>query len=479
MILPIILAGGCGSRLWPLSRKLYPKQFLKLHGSQTMLQATITRLNGLNHQLPMVLCNEEHRFLAAEQLREINLSDSTIILEPEGRGTAPSIALAALLALQANDNPILLVLPADHIIMDINQFQQALKKGLPYAEKGKLVTFGIPPDKPETGYGYINAPQGKNNKEVIEVAGFTEKPDLETAREFLEIGDYYWNSGIFMFTARDYLHELEQHREDIYTSCVSAINGSIKNRDFLYIDKKSFLNCPSESLDYAVMEKTTNAVVVPMEVDWSDIGCWSSLWSISEKDLQGNVHVGEVVNVDTTNTYVHTEDKLVVAVGLKDVVVVNTKDALLIADKISAYKVKQIVEKLTEDERSEAIVHREVYRPWGKFDSLERGKRYQVKHITIKPGEKISTQLHHHRAEHWVLISGSAKVTRGDETFLLTENESTYIPVGTIHSLENPGILPLELIEIQSGSYLGEDDIVRIDDLYGRCSSQKKTSGAE
>lgn len=444
-----------------------------------MLQTTVTRLKGLNHQLPFVLCNEEHRFLAAEQLRQMNLSDSTIVLEPEGRGTAPSIALAALLALQTGDNPTILVLPADHIIMDVDQFQQALEKGLPYAENGKLVTFGIPPDKPETGYGYIKAPKGKHNNDVIDIAGFTEKPDLETAQAFLDLGDYYWNSGIFMFRARDYLDELERYREDIYTSCVAAIKDSVKDRDFIYVDKESFLKCPSESLDYAVMEKTTKAVVVPMEAGWSDIGSWSALWSISEKDLQGNVHVGEVVNVDTTNTYVHTEDKLVVAVGLNNLVVVNTKDALLIADKISANKIKQIVEKLTNDARSEAIVHREVYRPWGKFDSLERGKRYQVKHLTINPGEKISTQLHHHRAEHWVLISGSAKVTRGEQTFLLTENESTFIPVGTIHALENPGVLPLELIEIQSGSYLGEDDIVRFDDLYGRCTSPKNSSDAE
>ncbi|STX28739.1 mannose-1-phosphate guanylyltransferase [Legionella beliardensis] len=469
MILPIILAGGTGSRLWPLSRELYPKQFLKLFETQTMLQMTLARLQGLEHKPPVIICNEEHRFLVAEQLRQVN-SEGSIILEPFGRNTAPTIAIGALLALKQDDDPVLLTLPADHMISDIDKFHQAVNEALVYANQGKLVAFGVSPDKPEIGYGYIKA--SKNNQ-AMAIEQFIEKPDLQTAQSFLQSGDYYWNSGIFMFRASVYLNELQQYRSDIYASCVEAVNHGHKNNGYIYISKEHFLECPSQSIDYAVMEKTTHGVVVPLNANWSDVGSWCSIWDISQKDLQNNVQLGgDVVHFDSSNNLVNSEDKLVVTMGLKDTIIINTKDVLLVATKDNVQKIKQVVEELNKKERKEVKIHREVHRPWGKFDSLENGKRYQVKHLTILPGQKISTQMHHHRAEHWIIVSGSALITKGEDTFLLTENESTYIPVGKVHTLENPGIIPLEVIEVQTGSYLGEDDIVRFEDRYGRDTSE-------
>lgn len=467
MILPIILAGGTGSRLWPLSRELYPKQFLKILGENTMLQMTLNRLKELNHPTPYIICNEEHRFLVAEQLKQIN-SNGTIILEPYRRNTAPAIAVSALIALSDDQDPALLVLPSDHIISNSSNFYKALHQADKYLNKGYLVAFGVLPDKPEVGYGYIKA---KDKSQEMHIECFVEKPNLDKAKDFLKSGDYYWNSGIFMFRASDYLNELRHYRNDIYTHCVEAVKNLQKTKDSIYINKDYFFACPAESIDYAVMEKTKKGVVVPLDAGWSDIGSWSSVWEVSKKDAQGNVQIGDVIHFDSYNNLVNSVDKLVVTIGLKDTIIINTKDALLVTNKTHAQKTRQAVESLSCNGRKEIKLHREVHRPWGKFDSLEQGTRYQVKHLTIQPGQKISTQMHHHRAEHWIIVSGSALITKGDETFLLTENESTYIPLGTIHALKNPGIIPLELIEVQTGSYLGEDDIVRLDDDYGRCSS--------
>ncbi|STX50985.1 mannose-1-phosphate guanylyltransferase [Legionella busanensis] len=483
MILPLILAGGTGSRLWPLSRELHPKQFLNIFGSHTMLQMTLMRLQGLEHTPPFIICNEQHRFLVAEQLRQID-SNGVIILEPFGKNTAPTVAIGALLALKQNDNfkseipdePVLLVLPADHMINDIDKFQQAVNEALVYANQGKLVAFGVSPDKPEIGYGYIRA---SKKKKVMNIEQFIEKPDLPTAQSFLKSGNYYWNSGIFMFRANDYLNELKQFRSDIYASCVESVEHMHKNNGYIYISKEHFFKCPTESIDYAVMEKTKNGVAIPLEAGWSDVGSWCSIWEILQKDLHDNVQTGDVVQFDSHSNLVNSEDKLVVTIGLKDTIIINTKDALLVTTKDNVQKIRQVVDELGRKERNEVKIHREVHRPWGKFDSLECGKRYQVKHLTILPGQKISTQMHHHRAEHWIIVSGSALITKDQDSFLLTENESTYIPLGTVHTLENPGLIPLEVIEVQTGSYLGEDDIVRFEDQYGRCSSKDNLSESE
>jgi len=466
MILPVIMAGGTGSRLWPLSRELYPKQFLNLAGSESMLQATVTRLNGLEHQAPLFICNEEHRFIVAEQLRLAGQSFSGIILEPEGRNTAPAIALAAIHALSQGTDPLLLVLAADHVISDVAAFHAAIKQAIVSAELGNLVTFGIVPTHPEMGYGYIKAE--KTSEEAFPITSFVEKPDIQTAQHYVDSGDYYWNSGMFLFRASRYLEELHKYQPTIHTQCVKAMASTTLNMDFIRINHEAFKACPNDSIDYAVMEKTDSAVVVPMNAGWNDIGSWSALWDIFEKDEQGNVHQGDIINVSSRNCYVRAEDKLVVTIGLDNVVVVDTKDAILIAAKDSVQKVKQVVAKIKAQGRNEAKLHREVYRPWGKYDSIDQGLRYQVKRITVKPGEKLSLQMHHHRAEHWVVVSGTARVTKGETTFLLTEDQSTYIPVGVVHALENPGKVSLEMIEIQSGSYLGEDDIVRYEDRYGR-----------
>ena len=468
MLFPIIMAGGSGSRLWPLSRQLNPKQFLPLADVDfSMLQATIQRLEGLGAELPRLICNEQHRFLAAEQLRLLGLEKAGILLEPVGRNTAPAIALAALQACSEAQDPILLVLAADHLIKDVGAFQACIQTALPLAQDGKLVTFGIVPTHAETGYGYIE--QGVDvGIGGFRVNRFVEKPDLVTAQEYLASGSYFWNSGMFMFRASRYLEELESFRPDILAACRQALAGGSQDMHFTRVDEAAFAACPDDSVDYAVMEKTADAVMVPLDAGWSDIGSWTALWDVSDKDQQGNVFKGDVLNQQSRNTYVHADSRLVATVGLDDMVIVETKDAVLVAHKDHVQDVKKIVEQLKIGSRTEHINHREVYRPWGVYDSVDNGHRYQVKRITVKPGAKLSVQMHHHRAEHWIVVSGTAKVTNGEKTYLVCENESTYIPIGQIHALENPGVIPLELIEVQSGSYLGEDDIVRFEDKYGR-----------
>ena len=460
------MAGGTGSRLWPLSRGLMPKQFLTLDGELTMLQATVERLQGLGALSPLVICNEEHRFIAAEQMRQINQLDHNIILEPVGRNTAPAIALAAMTAVKKGQDPLMLVMAADHLIKDSKEFRKVVLDAASLAEQGKLVTFGIVPTGPETGYGYIK--RGVPNGSAFNVAEFVEKPDLPTAQVYLSSGEYYWNSGMFLFKASVYLAELLQHRPDIHTACEQAMEAVDPDLDFIRVNKKAFLACPDDSIDYAVMEKTNKAVVIPLDAGWSDVGSWSSLWDVSAKDHNNNVHKGDVLSVSSQSNYVVAETGLVATVGLENIVVVQTKDAVLVAAKDKVQDVKAIVQQLKQAGRSEHRIHREVYRPWGKYDSIDNGQRYQVKRITVKPGEKLSIQMHHHRAEHWIVVSGTANVTIDGKDTLMSENQSIYIPLGAIHALENPGKIPLELIEVQSGSYLGEDDIVRFSDRYGR-----------
>jgi mannose-1-phosphate guanylyltransferase len=466
MITPVIMAGGSGSRLWPLSRSLYPKQFLALTSEHTMLQETLQRLTSIDINAPLVICNEEHRFIVAEQLRILDKS-SSIILEPVGRNTAPAIALAAELCVNDND-PLLLVLAADHVIQNTNAFTSAVNSAIPLAESGKLVTFGIVPTQAHTGYGYIKRGKSVSKSNGFNVKTFVEKPDLNTAENYLKSGEYYWNSGMFLIKASRYLQELEKYRPDISEACKKALANTTQDNDFVRLDAEEFSKCPDESVDYAVMENTTDAVVVPLDAGWNDIGAWSALWEVKKKDDNGNTTLGDIILQATTNSLIHGGERLIATVGLDNIVIVDTKDALLVASKDKVQDVKKIVEKLKADKRSEYQIHREVYRPWGKYDSIDNGERYQVKRITVKPGEKLSIQMHHHRAEHWIVVSGTASVTNGDRTFLVTENESTYIPIGIVHALENPGKVPLEMIEVQSGSYLGEDDIVRFEDRYGR-----------
>lgn len=468
MLVPIIMAGGSGSRLWPLSRQLNPKQFLCLADAEmSMLQATIARLNGLETATPRVICNEDHRFLAAEQLRQQGLEKFNILLEPAGRNTAPAVALVAIQECLNGQDPILLVLAADHLINDVVAFQSCIHKALPLAIEGKLVTFGINPTHPETGYGYIQKGAGLESG-GFEVARFVEKPPQELANSYLESGCYLWNSGMFMFRASRYLCELEHFRPDILSACREALCKGEQDMNFTRVGRDEFEKCPDESIDYAVMEKTKDAVVVPMDAGWSDIGSWAALWDVGDKDSQGNICRGDVIVEGSTNNYIYSGSRLVSTVGIDNLIVVETKDAVLIAHKEHVQEVKKIVEKLKSSGRSEYKNHREVYRPWGVYDSIDNGARYQVKRITVNPGAKLSLQMHHHRAEHWVVVSGTAKVTNGDKVYLVAENQSTYIPIGQMHTLENPGVIPLELIEVQSGSYLGEDDIVRFEDLYGR-----------
>lgn len=474
MLLPVIMAGGSGSRLWPLSRQLNPKQFLPMvDQNQSMLQATIERLQGLDAQAPRLICNEQHRFLAAEQLRQIGLEQANILLEPMGRNTAPAIALAALQAIEEGQDPLLLVLAADHLIQDVPAFHASIEAAMVLATAGKLVTFGIVPAYPETGYGYIQKGEVLGS-EGFKVNRFVEKPDLSTAQHYVASGDYFWNSGMFMFRASRYLAELEAFQPDILKVCRQALAGAEQDLHFTRIDANAFIECPDDSIDYAVMEKTADAAMVPLDAGWSDIGSWSALWDVSEKDSNGNVLKGDVLQHGTRHSYVHAEHRLVTTVGVEDLVIVETKDAVLVAHKSHVQDVKKIVEQLKQDQRHEHANHREVYRPWGVYDSIDSGHRYQVKRITVKPGAKLSVQMHHHRAEHWIVVSGTASVTNGDKTYLVTENQSTYIPIGQVHALENPGVIPLELIEVQSGTYLGEDDIVRFEDKYGRVKPKNK-----
>ena len=475
MIIPVIMAGGSGTRLWPLSRQLHPKQFLPLVSEQTMLQETCGRLSGIEHQPPLFICGEDHRFTVAEQLRQGEFQFDHILLEPEGKNTAPAVALAALQAVKAaleNDSPenesVLLVLAADHVIKNNQAFESAVNSALPFAQQGKLVTFGIVPQSPETGYGYIKTGDSLDSSVVMKVDEFVEKPDLKTAEAYLSSGQYLWNSGMFMFKASQYLSELEAQRPDILEVCRQSMEKASIDIDFIRPDADMFINCPEDSIDYAVMEKTESAIVVPMDCGWSDVGSWSALWEVSEKDANGNATKGDVLTLDSKNCFVQSSHKLITTIGLEDVVIVESDDAIMVADKNRVQDVKAIVAQLKEQGRSEASLHRKVYRPWGSYDAIDSGDRFQVKRIVVKPGGKLSLQMHHHRAEHWIVVSGTAVVTKGGKEFILSENESTYIPIGETHRLVNPGAIPLEMIEVQSGSYLGEDDIVRMEDSYGR-----------
>lgn len=468
-MIPVILSGGSGSRLWPLSRKQYPKQFLALTGDHTLFQQTLERLVFEGMEPPVVVSNQEHRFIVQEQLEALNLKTQAILLEPFGRNTAPAVAIAAMKLLAEGRDELLLVLPADHVIDDQRAFQHALALATNAAEKGEMVLFGVPANRPETGYGYIKAGDERGLPDgVIRVERFVEKPDEARAQQFVEDGGYFWNSGMFLFRASRFLEELKKHDADIYDTCLLALERSHSDGELISIDAATFECCPDNSIDYAVMEKTRRACVVPLTAGWNDVGSWSSIWEVHEKDSDGNVTMGDVVVHDSHNCLVHGNGKLVSVVGLEDIVVVETKDAMMIAHKDRVQDVKKVVNQLDAAGRSETQNHCQVYRPWGSYDSVDMGGRFQVKHITVKPGARLSLQMHHHRAEHWIVVSGTAQVTCDDKTFLLTENQSTYIPIASVHRLANPGKIPLEIIEVQSGSYLGEDDIERLEDVYGR-----------
>lgn len=494
-IQPVILSGGSGTRLWPLSREHFPKQLLALCGQQTMLQETIRRLESLEHKYsakgdfavvaPILVCNEQHRFLIAEQVREIGVESAAIILEPVGKNTAPALTLAALTALEMADDAVMLVMPADHVVKKVDVFHDAIRHGFTLAKENYIVTFGIIPTAPETGYGYIRAggtlpaPAGSSESlKAQQIAAFVEKPDCETATAYLEAGNYFWNSGIFMMRASLWMKEIENKRSDIASICRQAFQAGKHDSDFRRIDEKTFQTCPSDSIDYAVMEKivadhgdsitATKAAVIPIDVGWSDVGAWNALWEVMPGDEDGNVTKGDVIAYDTNDSLVMAEHRLVAAVGVKDLVIIETADAVLVADKKNAQHVKKIVQHLKDQQRGEHVTHRRVFRPWGSYEGLDNGDRFQVKRIIVNPGAALSLQMHHHRAEHWIVVRGTAKVTCGDKAFLLTENQSTYIPLGIQHRLENPGRVLLEMIEVQSGSYLGEDDIVRFEDVYGR-----------
>jgi len=473
-MIPVILSGGSGTRLWPLSRSSYPKQFLPITEEKTLFQLTLERISNLNQSLanfqnPIIVTNENHRFIVAEQLR-LQKTSAQILLEPVARNTAPAIAAAAELALSHGEDPVLLILAADHVIEEQEAFNQAVAVGLSAAESGKLVTFGIVPTAPETGYGYIKAQQKVEQSELksYPVAEFIEKPNRATAEQYVADGSYLWNSGMFMFKASTYLQELEKFNPAITKNAKNAIQSCKNDLDFIRLDKESFEQCPEDSIDYAVMEKTEHAVVVPLNANWNDVGAWNSVWEVSQKDENGNSLRGDVITQDTYNSLIHAETRLVSTLGVENIIVIETADAVLVADQSKVQDIKKIVEKLKSTQRCEVDVHRKVYRPWGSYDSIEHDSRYQVKCIVVNPGQKLLLQMHHHRAEHWIVVSGTAKIHKGQENFLLGENESVYIPLGEIHALENPGKVPLELIEVQSGSYLGEDDIVRFEDLYGR-----------
>ncbi len=471
-ILPVILSGGSGSRLWPLSRQQRPKQFLRIFEDQTLFQTTIQRLKGLhNLEAPLIVCNEDYRFMVAEQLRELGELNQGILLEPFGRNTAPAIALAAIYALQAQPSAMLLVMPADHVIKDIQSFHNAIYKAQAIAELGYLVTFGVVPTHAETGYGYIQggAPILEAvSTDVQEVLRFVEKPNQATAEHYLETGDYFWNSGIFLFKAEVYLQELGQFHPEILEACQLALQQQRYDGDFIRLDTQVFSACPDLSIDYAVMEKTKNTAVIPLIAGWSDLGAWSAVWEIGTKDPKGNVLCGKTQIHQSENNLIYSEERLVALVGVENLVVIDTQDATLVAHRDHVQDVKKIVDILKASGSPEAITHRKVNRPWGSYEALDSGDRFQVKRIVVNPGAKLSLQKHHHRAEHWIVVKGTAEVTCDDKTFLLSENQSTYIPLGSVHRLANPGKVVLELIEVQSGSYLGEDDIVRFEDKYGR-----------
>jgi len=462
---PVLLSGGSGTRLWPLSREAYPKQFLPLAGHDTMLQATWQRVADIAGAAPIVVANEEHRFLVAEQLRQIGAPTPSILLEPVGRNTAPAIAAAALQAMSGGDDPLLLVLPSDHVVRDAAAFRAAVAEASVAAEQGALVTFGIVPTGPETAFGYIHATGADPGVRIVE--RFVEKPDAATAQSYLDLGGYYWNSGMFLFRASRYLQELERFRPDMLAATRTAWEQASHDGDFIRLDRDAFAACPADSIDYAVMERTDTAQVLPVDIGWNDVGSWSALWDVARRDADGNATLGDVIAIDSRNSYVHAR-RLVALVGVDDLVVVDTDDAVLVARKDRVQQVKDVVARLKREQRSHAALHREVHRPWGSYDSVDVGPRFQVKRIKVKPGARLSLQSHTQRAEHWIVVSGIARVTRDNDVFDLHANQSTYIPIGAKHRLENPGSEMLELIEVQSGDYLGEDDIVRYDDVYGR-----------
>lgn len=476
---PVILSGGSGTRLWPLSREQHPKQLLALVGEQTLLQQTATRLASFSGALPLaaqpvVVCNEEYRFITAEQLRAAGFATRNIVLEPCGRNTAPALTLAALTVCGEEGDGVLLVMPADHVIRDSEAFHRAIALALEAARGGAMVTFGVVPERAETGYGYIRA-GADLGQGVREVAAFVEKPDAETAARYLASGEYLWNSGLFMVQASVWLKAIGHFNPDMLARCSAAIAASQRDADFVRVDRAEFECCPSDSIDYAVMEKlaTTPELgipprVVPMSVGWSDVGAWDALWALADKDEAGNVSRGDVVLEQSRDTLVQATSRMVACLGVEGLVVVETPDAVMVARKECTQDVKKIVSRLKAEHRSQVSAHRKIHRPWGCYDSIDNGQRFQVKHIEVKPGAALSLQMHHHRAEHWIVVKGTARVTRGEETFLLSENQSTYIPLGVTHRLENPGKMTLEMIEVQSGSYLGEDDIVRFEDTYGR-----------
>ncbi|MFK5951133.1 MAG: mannose-1-phosphate guanylyltransferase/mannose-6-phosphate isomerase [Methylococcales bacterium] len=473
-MVPVILSGGSGTRLWPLSRAMRPKQLLSMVSDQTMIQDTVTRLTGINDlAAPIIVCNEEHRFSIAEQMREIDINPSAIILEPFGKNTAPAVAISALQSQKMDEDPVLLILPADHVIGDKAAFHAAVQTGYEAALDNRLVTFGVVPNAPETGYGYIKGGAQLDNN-VFSVDKFVEKPDADTAQSYLNEGSYYWNSGMFMFKASVFMKELNLHNSEMYKLSEESLNTATTDMDFIRLERDVFEKCPADSIDYAVMEKTASAAVIPVDIQWNDIGSWSALWEIGESDEKGNVTHGDVLLEDTTNSYVHSDSRLVTTIGLNDHVVVETADAILVAHRDKVQDVKEIVARLKEANRDEAIIHHKAYRPWGAYECIDHDSRFQVKRITVNVGASLSLQLHHHRSEHWIVVQGTAKVTCGDKVFLMAENESTYIPLGEKHRLENSGKIPLELIEVQTGSYLGEDDIVRFDDVYGREDISKK-----
>lgn len=473
MIVPVILAGGSGTRLWPLSRQSYPKQFLYLVDQQfTMLQLTLKRLENLSQQVlpPIIVCNEDHRFIVAEQLRQIDITHASIILEPFAKNTAPAITLAALQAqeLYPEQNVSLLVLSADHYIADISAFQHSILLAEQQAQLEKMVVFGVKPTEPHTGYGYIQLGEQIKEKSTYKLDKFVEKPDLQTAGHYVSSQNYLWNSGMFMFQTQLFLQELKLHQADIYQCCINAWQHKTTDLDFIRIGSQEFQQCPENSIDYAIMENTAQGVVVCLDVGWNDLGSWSSLWQSNQKDENQNVIFGDVLAEQSQRNYIYSSSRLVTVLGVENLIIVETKDAILVAHQDKSQEIKKVVEQLKKEQRIELLQHKEVVRPWGKYDCIDVGARYQVKRITVNAKAKLSLQMHHHRAEHWVVVKGTAKVTKGEEQYYVSENESTFIPLGTLHSLENPGCIPLELIEIQSGSYLGEDDIVRFKDEYGR-----------
>lgn len=473
MITPVLLSGGVGSRLWPVSREQHPKQFLPLAGEQSMLQETLQRLNPEECARPVVVCNEEHRFMVAEQLRQLELSAAAIILEPEGRNTAPAVALAALQAATDDPQALLLVLPADHVIQDVAAFTAAVAKAAPLARQGRLMTFGVVPTKAETGYGYIRCgePMGAD---LYALDSFVEKPDAATAQQYLDSGNYLWNSGMFLLRADTYLEQLREFAADMVASCEQAMAGASVDMDFVRPQREAFLACASDSIDYAVMEKTQVGGVVSLDCGWSDVGAWSALWDVAQRDGAGNVSLGDVITDNCSNSYLRSESRLIAATGIENLVVVETADAVLVADRNQVQDVKNIVNQLKSAQREEVSLHSRVYRPWGSYESLVVADRFQVKRIIVNPGQRLSLQKHHHRAEHWIVVHGTAEVTCEDKVFMLGEDESTYIPLGHKHRLANPGRIPLELIEVQSGTYLGEDDIVRYEDIYGRSEEESQ-----